>query len=104
MDIRAPFSCKVACFGLALVAAGYLQARMFAASPPAAQFPSSNEQLSGAAHRALLNKYCVTCHNQRTKTAGLMLDTLDVERVSPDAEIWEKVVRKLRSGAMPPAG
>src|SRR5262245_22240664 len=104
MNLRAPLRCRVACFGLAFVAAGYLQATMSAARPPVAQSPSNNEQLPGAAHRALLNKYCVTCHNQKTKTAGLMLDTIDVERVSGDAEILEKVVRKLRSGAMPPPG
>lgn len=43
-------------------------------------------------------------HNQRVKTAGLALDQNDVEHVSEGAEIWEKVVRKLRSGAMPPPG
>jgi Protein of unknown function (DUF1592)/Protein of unknown function (DUF1588)/Protein of unknown function (DUF1585)/Protein of unknown function (DUF1587)/Protein of unknown function (DUF1595)/Planctomycete cytochrome C len=54
--------------------------------------------------RAVLDKYCVVCHNQRAKTAGLMLDTLDLAHVSDRAEIWEKVVRKLRTGAMPPVG
>jgi hypothetical protein len=52
----------------------------------------------------MLDKYCVTCHNQRLKTAGLMLDALDLGQVSEHAETWEKVVRKLRTGAMPPAG
>jgi hypothetical protein len=51
-----------------------------------------------------INKYCVTCHNSRAKTAGLALDALDVAHVGADAAIWEKVARKLRSGAMPPAG
>ncbi|HEX4136032.1 MAG TPA: DUF1592 domain-containing protein [Bryobacteraceae bacterium] len=54
--------------------------------------------------RALLNEYCVTCHNQRTRTAGLMLDKADVSDIPSNAEIWEKVIRKLRSGAMPPPG
>src|SRR5262249_49240456 len=49
-------------------------------------------------------KYCVTCHNQKLKTAGLTLDTVDPSSVGPDAEVWEKVVRKLRAGMMPPAG
>ncbi len=53
---------------------------------------------------AAINQYCVTCHNQRAKTAGLMLDTLDLSKVGRDAETWEKVVRKLRSGMMPPQG
>ena len=54
--------------------------------------------------RALLDKYCVTCHNQRAKTAGLMLDTMDPAAPSGHAEVWEKVVRKLRGGLMPPPG
>jgi mono/diheme cytochrome c family protein len=58
--------------------------------------------------RALINQYCVTCHNQKAKTAGLMLDVLaadlDSGNVGPHAEKWEKVVRKLRVGAMPPQG
>jgi len=54
--------------------------------------------------RALLNRYCVSCHNERLKTADLMLDQLDVNNVSAAAPIWEKVVRKLRTAAMPPVG
>ncbi|HYR92303.1 MAG TPA: DUF1592 domain-containing protein [Terriglobia bacterium] len=55
-------------------------------------------------HRAVLDQYCVTCHNQRAKTAGLSLDTLNVAKVEENAEVWEKVVRKLRIGMMPPKG
>ena len=55
-------------------------------------------------YRAVLDKYCVTCHNQRLKTGGLTLDTMDLSKVSSQAEVWEKVVRKLRAGSMPPAG
>ena len=54
--------------------------------------------------RAVLDKYCVTCHNQRMKTGGLALDALDLAQVSKHAGQWEKVVRKLRTGAMPPVG
>ncbi len=54
--------------------------------------------------RAVLDQYCVTCHNQKLKTAGLMLDKLDLAHVGEHAEPWEKVVRKLRAGMMPPAG
>ena len=57
-----------------------------------------------AEYNAVLTQYCVTCHNQRTKTAGLTLDTLDLSAIGHDAETWEKVVRKLRSGMMPPQG
>ena len=51
-----------------------------------------------------LNKYCVTCHNDTLKTAGLAIDRLDVRDVAADAERWEKIVTKLRTGEMPPPG
>src|SRR5437867_10006012 len=54
--------------------------------------------------RALIDQYCVTCHNQRAKTAGLMLDKMDPAHVAQDREAWEKAVRKLRAGMMPPQG
>jgi hypothetical protein len=54
--------------------------------------------------RALLDKYCVTCHNSRTKVAGLTLDTADLSNVADNAETWEKAIKKLRTGAMPPLG
>src|SRR5712691_7268734 len=86
----------VALIGIAMASVGCLQA--------ARQEPSSPSPASASAQRALLNRYCVTCHNAKLKTAGLMLDQMDVEHVSAGAEVWEKVVRKLRTGAMPPAG
>jgi mono/diheme cytochrome c family protein len=58
----------------------------------------------GAAARALLDQYCVTCHNTRLKTASLLLDQLDLARLGDGAEIGELVVRKLRAGMMPPSG
>jgi hypothetical protein len=54
--------------------------------------------------RAVLDKYCITCHNQRMKTGGLALDVLNLAQVSEHAETLEKIVRKLRTGAMPPVG
>jgi hypothetical protein len=54
--------------------------------------------------RALLDRYCVTCHNARLKTAGLTLDDIDAANVGPRAETWEKVLRKVRAGQMPPVG
>ena len=53
---------------------------------------------------AFLKRYCITCHNQQLKTAGLALDALDITRVGADAETWEKAVRKIRTGMMPPGG
>jgi len=52
----------------------------------------------------VIGQYCVGCHNQRLKTGGLVLEGLDASRASGNAEIWEKVVRKLRTNAMPPPG
>ncbi len=60
--------------------------------------------LPGVEQRVLLDRYCVGCHNQKAKIAGLTLDTLDLARPGEHAEAWEKVVRKLRAGVMPPAG
>jgi len=53
---------------------------------------------------AVLKQYCITCHNDRLKTAGLALDLLDPARVQESPAAWEKVVRKLRTGTMPPPG
>ena len=64
-----------------------------AASPPASD-----------SRDALLERYCITCHNERLKTGNLALDTLDLTKVGSSAPVWEKVVRKLRAGVMPPAG
>jgi mono/diheme cytochrome c family protein len=55
-------------------------------------------------YKPVLDKYCVSCHNERLKTAGLMLDKMDWSDVPAGAEVWEKVVRKVRAGMMPPAG
>ena len=53
---------------------------------------------------AVLAKYCITCHNEKRKTAGLMIDKLDLQQVGGDAEVWEKVARKFRTHEMPPPG
>jgi mono/diheme cytochrome c family protein len=58
-------------------------------------------------HRALIDRYCVTCHTQRQKDRGavpIALEKADLSRVSADAETWEKVIRKVQGGLMPPPG
>ena len=70
-----------------------------AGPPPRAPLPAQASPSS-----ALLTQYCITCHNERAKTAGLTLDALNLDRVAGDAETWEKVVVKVRSGMMPPSG
>ncbi|MEE2638273.1 MAG: DUF1592 domain-containing protein, partial [Acidobacteriota bacterium] len=54
--------------------------------------------------KALLDEYCVVCHNDRTRTAGLTLEQADMSQVGAAPETFEKVVRKVRTGAMPPMG
>src|SRR6185436_350889 len=80
-----PTTILVVCLLLALVLT--TRAQTPKPSPPAAVF----------------EQYCVTCHNPRLKTAGLVLDTSELSHVGTNAELWEKVVKKLRSGAMPPS-
>jgi hypothetical protein len=54
--------------------------------------------------QAVISKYCITCHNQKTRTGNLALDTLDVANPAAHAEMWERVVEKLRAESMPPPG
>jgi len=88
-------------FGLALVA-GASTVRVAGApqGAPATHSPATAQ----AAVQATLTEYCVACHNQRQATADLAIDTLKLEDVSANKEAWEKVVRKLRLGMMPPLG
>ena len=83
-------------FGIALAGACYLQA--------ASQGPQEPGAPSASPQRALLDRYCVTCHNERLRTADLLLDKASVDNIAEGAATWEKVVRKVRAGAMPPAG
>jgi|SRR5665213_522963 len=68
--------------------------------------PSQNQASAQSQdpERALINQYCVGCHNEKANTAGLKLDKLDVDRPGENPEKWEKVVRKVRAGMMPPSG
>ena len=66
--------------------------------------PRPQPSASHQSDQALVSQYCVTCHNDRLKTGGLTLDGLALDRVASDAETWEKVVRKVRAGLMPPSG
>ena len=69
--------------------------------PPA---PPASAQIATAGEQALISRYCLGCHNARTKSGGFVIQDLDVTNPGRDAEAWEKVVRKLRGGLMPPAG
>src|SRR5215510_3275154 len=78
--------------GIALLATGFLLV------------PTIGQRRDPASQRALLTEYCLTCHNDRAKTGGLTLEQLDIDHPETDPEVWEKVVRKLRAGMMPPTG
>ena len=95
-----------------LFAASVLSISLFVAAIVAisANAPSSDlseEQNTLATtqnNAAIVDQYCVVCHNQALKTGGLELDAYDVNNVAEHPEIWEKVLRKLRANAMPPTG
>src|SRR5262249_55900555 len=61
-------------------------------------------QTTAAPQKALVDKYCVTCHSERLHTGGLSLQDANLTDVPKGAETWEKVIRKVRVGAMPPQG
>ena len=116
--MRKPSHAMLGWLGVALLSAScfpveprlHVQTRPLEASRPAAAAgpqtqPSPPAVSPGAApHRAVLDRYCVTCHNERLLTAGLALDTANIEQVAEGAAVWEKVVTKLRTRAMPPVG
>ena len=106
------------CLAMALVGAGF---------PPAATVPPSSHETvrapapaqaavpapahaaaqgapDPATYRAVLDRYCVTCHNDRLRTGNLALDEVRVDRVGENAAVWEKVLQKLHTQAMPPPG
>ena len=96
-------SVSTSVIALALAFAGAQQPASAQSRTPGAA-PAAATAAGGEPSRALLDRYCVTCHNERLKTAGLALDNIDVGRAAAHAEVLEKVVRKLRSGQMPPEG
>src|SRR5215471_1908472 len=74
------------------------------ARPVASPSFQSAAGASASPERRLIDQYCTACHNVRLKTAGLILDNADLNRVPEQADMWEKVVRKLKGGLMPPQG
>src|SRR5579872_455324 len=78
-------------------------ARPVAAQPVRTTHPSEGASIASA-QRAVLDRYCVVCHSDRSRTANLSLQNLDVNGAGEHPEIWERVIRKLRAGMMPPPG
>jgi hypothetical protein len=87
-----------------LLLAGTGSWRVLAARPqgPSSFSPAGAEGPAQAA--ALVDRYCISCHNDRVKAGGLVLAEAARQPIGANSQLWEKVVRKLRTGAMPPAG
>ena len=73
-------------------------------SAPAGDGAAPKSVTPGAPSKALVDTYCVGCHNARAKVGGLALDAVDLSQPAEHAEVWEKAIRKLRGGLMPPPG
>ncbi len=74
------------------------------AAPAAAEAGGQSAADEAVSAQALLDRYCITCHNARLRTADLALDEADLADVSVHAEVWEEVLRKLHGRVMPPIG
>ncbi|HKE85134.1 MAG TPA: DUF1592 domain-containing protein [Vicinamibacterales bacterium] len=89
---------------LALGLCGWMAAALSAMQAPPAQSRSRSASAPTSPITAVVDTYCLTCHNQKLRTAGLVLEGVDAAHPGANAEIWERVIAKLRSGAMPPPG
>jgi mono/diheme cytochrome c family protein len=93
-----PGALKLGAAGLAAMLLLSVQVKISAQQSGAASAGSS----SSSSQRQFLDRYCATCHNERLKSGGLSLAQIDVSRPGAQPELWEKVVRKLHTGVMPP--
>src|SRR6185295_1257830 len=77
-------------------------------SPQNPSIQAAQTSADAATVRATVDRYCLTCHNSRATTSatasGVVLDRADLNHVADEPALWEKVVRKLRTGSMPPEG
>jgi cytochrome c551/c552 len=98
---------KAAVAGSFIVAAALGTSGAVSAQRPAARRPTPASAHNASAspsedHTAIVRRYCVTCHNDKTKTGGLSLSAFDVAHASDNSEVAEKMIRKLQAGLMPP--
>ena len=91
-----------------LVLVGLARVETAASAEASARQASSTRSAQGSPSavgaQGTIDRYCVTCHNPRMKAGGLVLDALPVANAAREPETWEKVIRKVRTGMMPPAG
>ncbi len=110
MKVKLQFLCAALTGAVLFAAATSRAVHGQTASPPKLKPTSTSvavaPTLAPDAERALVDKYCVTCHNARLKTGGLVLDqnAVDFTRVADRADVFEKVIRKLHGRMMPPQG
>ena len=104
-------TCSVVATTASLVLALNAVGIAIAAQAPAAQAPTptlskapATAATDATSDQALIARYCTGCHNARTKSGNFVLEGMDISHVSEQTDAWEKVVRKLRGGLMPPAG
>ncbi|PYR46370.1 MAG: hypothetical protein DMF89_22130 [Acidobacteria bacterium] len=90
--------------GAASIGIAALHAEQAPVSKPGLQARAETQAKPAPIDRALIDQFCVTCHNEKLKTGGLSLQSLDLTQVSANADVLEKIVRKLGTGQMPPAG
>jgi mono/diheme cytochrome c family protein len=74
------------------------------AAPVQASASAASAKASASQAQSVIDRYCVTCHNPRVKAGGLALDASPVADAPREPQTWEKAVRKLRTGMMPPSG
>jgi hypothetical protein len=89
--------------GVGLRAAGPAASRTRSAAHQGVPAAASPTAAPAVPSRAFVDKYCISCHNERTKSGNLVLDNRDMSRVAAEGEVWEKVLWKLQAKAMPPA-
>jgi mono/diheme cytochrome c family protein len=99
-----PLTRMMACRSIVLIATVSATLSANQVGTPASTPPVATSATAATPARELVGTYCVTCHNERVKTANLALDKADTEHVFNSGETWEKVVVKLRSRSMPPPG
>src|ERR1041385_216615 len=94
----------VVCISVPIVFAATVQTAQRAPAQRTTTSSATSQLMTAEAQSALVQQYCLGCHNANTKSGGLVLAGFDFAHVDQHAETAEKVIRKLRAGMMPPPG
>jgi len=100
--MKGRFAMMVAATCLLVAVTGNVRSSAQQSAAPAPQASSATDVV--ASNQAVVQKYCVGCHNDKLKSGGLAITTLDMSSPSKNIAAWEHVIRKVRTGAMPPVG